>query len=169
MQDYKKYYLEHRDKTLLKRKEYYLKNKEHINNRVKEYSLKNNKRIKAYKEEYRLKNRSEINRKLRIYFKNWRDKNPELAQQRNANTWKRKRYEIFDVLGGAECTKCGFSDWRALQIDHINGGGNKEVKTFTSVSQYNKNILENPSLYQVLCANCNWIKRSENKEVRKSI
>ena len=29
---------------------------------------------------------------------------------------------------GSKCVKCGFSDSRALQIDHVNGGGHAELK-----------------------------------------
>lgn len=73
---------------------------------------------------------------------------------------------IFDILG-RKCSRCGFSDKRALQIDHKNGGGSKERKSIGQRQMY-ANILkclENGSQeYQILCANCNWIKRHENKE-----
>jgi hypothetical protein len=55
-----------------------------------------------------------------------------------------------------------------LQIDHINGGGSQERKTRTRweweiiINSFEKG--ENK--YQLLCANCNWIKRYEQKEVR---
>lgn len=75
---------------------------------------------------------------------------------------------IFEILG-KECAICGFSDNRALQIDHINGGGNLEKKSITK--NYYKfvlgQIVKNDRKYQILCANCNWIKRSNNKETRK--
>lgn len=72
---------------------------------------------------------------------------------------------------GGRCKNCGFSDERALQIDHINGGGVKEKKNVKT--NYNsfllKQIQEDKEQfikkYQLLCANCNWIKKAENKEV----
>ena len=67
---------------------------------------------------------------------------------------------------GNKCKNCGFSDRRALQIDHINGGGHKErvsKGTKTMLRDTVKLLRENPaqffSQYQLLCANCNWIKR----------
>ena len=80
----------------------------------------------------------------------------------------RLRLMVLDALGG-RCCKCGFSDFRALQIDHINGGGiidrHKMSKGYHE--SIVKSFLANENKYQLLCANCNWIKRSENNENRK--
>lgn len=80
---------------------------------------------------------------------------------------KHLRNELIDLLGG-KCVKCGFSDRRALQVDHINGGGYKDCKSMGGMK--NKIILnrvKNGSKeYQLLCANCNWIKRAERGETR---
>ena len=74
---------------------------------------------------------------------------------------------------GAKCVKCGFSDKRALQIDHIKGGGNKERKEKRFLGHgknYFRYVLESflkgENKYQLLCANCNWIKRFENNEIK---
>ena len=70
-------------------------------------------------------------------------------------------------MGGA-CSSCGFSDIRALQIDHKNGGGSQERKKTSQYALYKKvynlAIKGECKDYQVLCANCNWIKRHENHE-----
>ena len=51
------------------------------------------------------------------------------------------------------------------QIDHVNGGGAKEHKAMpNSVKFYRKVFEDTTGMYQLLCANCNWIKRAENKE-----
>ena len=80
---------------------------------------------------------------------------------------KKSRNEALLTLGG-KCIKCGFSDSRALQIDHINGGGSKERKEKNFIGEFHKHVLksflENENKYQLLCANCNWIKKVENKE-----
>ena len=77
------------------------------------------------------------------------------------------RLEVIKALGG-KCVRCGFSDSRALQIDHINGGGNHERKFLGFSSGFHRKVLvsisNNEGKYQLLCANCNWIKRMENKE-----
>ena len=71
------------------------------------------------------------------------------------------------VLLGDKCVRCGFSDDRALQIDHIFGNGTRERKRYGSNNIYPlilKKIVNGSTDYQVLCANCNWIKRHEKEE-----
>lgn len=77
------------------------------------------------------------------------------------------RVRAINKLGGV-CIRCSFSDIRALQIDHINGDGTIERKSLSPCKLY-KLALNNPTKYQVLCANCNWIKRVENKENKKQV
>jgi len=73
------------------------------------------------------------------------------------------RQEAYAVLGGYKCCRCGFDDPRALQIDHINGEGYKLRKIGTEVGEtlYRKVVKLKGEGFQVLCANCNWIKKSE--------
>jgi hypothetical protein len=73
------------------------------------------------------------------------------------------RREALDELGN-KCIKCGFSDWRALAIDHVKGGGSQ--RTETSLQMYSRIILRQTyaNEFQLLCANCNQIKRYENGE-----
>lgn len=81
-----------------------------------------------------------------------------------------RRKEVIELLGG-KCKHCGFSDHRALQIDHVYGGGCKEKKTITK--RYNafviKVVQSGSDKYQLLCANCNWIKRYKNNEVSGTV
>ena len=92
----------------------------------------------------------------------WNKKHPE----RGRKYVKKVKDEIFSLLGN-KCARCGFDDPRALQIDHINGNGTQERQNFSQYKYY-KHVLERILLgskdYQLLCANCNWIKREENKE-----
>jgi hypothetical protein len=76
-----------------------------------------------------------------------------------------------EVLDGRSCAKCGFSDVRALVVDHVRGGGNKQ-RHRTNVSQrlgtwsaVYRHVRDNGwDGYQVLCHNCNFIKRLEDNE-----
>ena len=75
----------------------------------------------------------------------------------------RTRLLTLQALGG-KCVKCGYGDWRALQIDHVGGDGNRGRGS--AGSGYYLAILQDPhqERYQVLCANCNWVKRFVNHE-----
>lgn len=77
--------------------------------------------------------------------------------------YKSVRISILNLLGG-KCAQCGFSDIRALQIDHINGGGRRERKAFgTNMRRYYTSVLEKikkgDKSYRCLCANCNCLAR----------
>jgi RNase P subunit RPR2 len=92
----------------------------------------------------------------------------ESHRQRNARIRFLKR--IHDYFGN-KCVICGFDDVRALQIDHVNGGGMKENKKrnngiVAGGLQFYKIVLReiNSGKYQLICANCNWIKRHTNNE-----
>ena len=77
------------------------------------------------------------------------------------------RMAAIQILGG-KCVRCGFSDPRALQADHINGGGIKDRKITTTYPLHIiKSVMNKENKFQLLCANCNWIKRAEQREVRK--
>jgi hypothetical protein len=56
-----------------------------------------------------------------------------------------------------------------LQLDHVNGGGTceRKQKRWGNTRVY-MDALAHPAKYQLLCANCNWIKRHENGEIKVS-
>ena len=77
------------------------------------------------------------------------------------------RKKVIDYLGG-KCKKCGYSsDWRALQIDHIKGGGSMEVSIRGRRIVYREILSGERKDVQLLCANCNWLKRYDNNEFAK--
>lgn len=125
--------------TKQKNHEYYLKNKDRILKRQCEYDIRNKYKIKKYQIEY---------------------------SQRTRNNTRRQKYrrELLKLLGN-KCIKCGFSDSRALQFDHINDDGHADRKLLKSADGILCYYYKNPEIakqkLQILCANCNWIKRFE--------
>ena len=124
---------------------------------------------KHYREQPEAKEREKELRKIN-YPKN-REKQLESAKK-----WhKRMRHELLMHYsnGSLVCAKCGFDDVRALDIDHINGGGCKERKKTmdrwrrTEYTGYIYRLrTKKPEGYQVLCRNCNWIKHLESREIK---
>lgn len=88
-------------------------------------------------------------------------------RERERDTSRAAKSELLSLLGG-KCCRCGFADARALQFDHINGGGCAEIRKSGNRRHYYRKLLREMAqgVYrvQVLCANCNWIKRHENTE-----
>lgn len=111
----------------------------------------------------------------------WRKNNPDKAHasaRKSARSQRIKiKKEIVQLLGG-KCSNpnCavigGMSDIRCLQIDHIHGGGKQQRRKYKGHqdrgSHYYRDILVKikggSKEFQLLCANCNWIKRCENGE-----
>jgi hypothetical protein len=89
------------------------------------------------------------------------------SRSHNITYYRRLRVAGLELLGG-KCVRCGFSDIRALQFDHIHGGGCKDKRERKAIIYKDviDTTLRGENKYQLLCANCNWIKRCENNEVR---
>lgn len=97
--------------------------------------------------------------------KEYSTKFPETKAFYTRRYLQRLRSAILGLLGG-KCFRCPFSDERALQIDHVNGGGAKEIREMKGIYYKSvlKSVMNQEGKYQILCANCNWIKRAENQE-----
>ena len=134
-------------------REYYQRNKDRIQTKNIKWAENNPDKVRAIRDEYY--------QRTRQHYSDWY----------KAHRTKRKRI-LFDILGQHNCIKCGFSDIRALQFDHINGkGGKLNLKlwnhrslTEKAIGYYIMHPDEARKMFQVLCANCNWIKRSDNNE-----
>lgn len=132
--------------TLEYNRDYYLKHKEKILKRRQERYRQDRERFLSIQHKYYQKHKEQIRFKA--------------IEKR-----KKIRFMILEKLGG-KCSNCGIDDFRVLQIDHVNGGGVREIKNFGGRNQeFFNNILNDKSgKYQLLCANCNWIKRYNRNE-----
>jgi hypothetical protein len=90
----------------------------------------------------------------------WHRDNKERCQAvRKANRDK-LREEVLDRFL-RKCARCGYSNTRALQIDHVFGDGVADGKKYSNraTPAYLKAILaDTEGRYQLLCANCNILK-----------
>lgn len=81
--------------------------------------------------------------------------------------YARNRQIAIELYGG-KCCKCGFDNQLALQFDHIKGGTGLWNRGFTnwSPSTHIKDIIKSipGTKYQLLCANCNVIKKFTEEE-----
>src|SRR5271166_4160598 len=80
---------------------------------------------------------------------------------------KQLRERLLEELGSA-CVRCGFDDPRALQIDHVYGGGiddkGRGPSRYLRMLREQRDSPPGSRPYQLLCANCNWIKKHDNNE-----
>lgn len=108
----------------------------------------------AYMREWRRKHRqSERNRVLK-----WNQNRKDLAYKKLGNRCASSTCSWKNVDGTFGCT-----DRRCLNVDHINGDGAVERK-FAQSTLYKLVLNDTENRYQLLCCNCNWIKRHERGE-----
>lgn len=124
------------------------------------YYEKHREQEKARKRAYELTHRQE----RREATKRWNKLHPGYSTERS----RRTREKVRERLGG-KCQRCGNKDPRVLQVDHINGGGKRIRRETGQNNAYYYLLLkmdddELRSKYQLLCANCNCIKRYESSE-----
>lgn len=150
-------------------KQYRAKNAEKLRERGREYGRayrsKNKEKLQKYYKEYNKEYREKNRERLRQYQRDHQSNYYEQRNQRKRERRETEKKKVYTLLGKV-CSKCGFSDERALQIDHINGNGYVDKNMRRHGYRYYKHIVDvNGEGYQVLCANCNWIKAHDNKEL----
>src|SRR3990167_7080721 len=100
---------------------------------------------------------------IRNYVKKWQRANrPYVRGYQRTRMAQRREKAILKL--GVVCVRCGFSDHRALQFDHVvavRGSGKAPQRQRGLIL---REILQGSTKYQLLCANCNWIKRAQNHD-----
>lgn len=133
------------------------------------------------KEDYMRDWRKRNKDKVRGYSQKFRQNHPKEWNEFQRKCSKKRRgilrTKILALLGG-QCANPydlhdkSFTDIRCLQVDHLNREAKhrekKNGQATDGSEMYLRTILKEIQLgskdYQLLCANCNWIKRFENKE-----
>jgi hypothetical protein len=140
----RKYY-----RHILKKDNYkpnYLKTKKEI--------LSQRKRINSYYYRYLDKNRK------RLSWNNPKRKTMDKKRRKERRLLVLQKYSKNNI---PFCKCCKDKHLEFLTIDHINGGGNKHLKTI-SMDIYSFLIKNNyPTGFRVLCMNCNWARRFNKK------
>ena len=162
------YYQKHKEKIKLNVQEWYKSNLD----RKKHYDAiyyQNNKQWKdRQNNEYALSHPEDILKtKRRSYVK----LNRESINKRRRSLVLEYRKQIIERLGGYVCQRCKYNqDKRAIELDHVNNDGYKERKNRTGSYMFYLYYYSNPDIaqtrLQILCANCNRIKKYERLEKR---
>jgi ribosomal protein L36 len=132
-------------------REWYSKNKQKALERWKRYRENNLDKIreKSKREWMKIKSSPSLLEKHR----------EKVRKQR----WELKLEVLKHYSPELKCARCGFSDVRALSIDHVNGGGSNHIKEIGGASKFYRWLKKNnyPPGFQVLCMNCQFIRRYE--------
>lgn len=148
-----------RDEYLQKKRQYYQEHKDYF----KQY-WKTRKKQKGI-------NRARSNAKYKI-------KHPEKykAMMRECQRVYRTKIKYATLThfsdGKMRCARCGESRPACLTIDHIKGGGRQHRLAIGTGdgTQFYRWLLKNGSRkdFQVLCMNCQWVKRFEGRETYRN-
>lgn len=120
-----------------------------------------NKKKERYKKWYEA-NKERVLKSKRLLMRKYRAENPEKNRQISRKAKAALRQKVLDAYG-RKCTRCGFSDERALTLDHILNNGAQERKAIGERGVYLRCLkIEHRTEYQTLCMNCQFIKRVES-------
>ena len=150
LEEEKKYRAERKEKDSEIRKNNYWRDIESTRKKQRDYYAANIEKKKKYNAEYEDKT-----------------KDKRLKALRDARAMAKS--EAFSAMGG-KCAVCGFDDYRALQVDHVNSDGAimRKAGEFPGSTKFYRVVrasVENgEGVYQLLCCNHNWIKRHEMME-----
>src|SRR6185436_18369340 len=108
--------------------------------------------------------------RIKKYHKDWLNK-PDNRVKWNAyqrqsmkKQYKQAKYTLFNFLGN-KCTWCGILDKRVLELDHIKDDGEQDRAKLNGRIHfyYAKHLDEAKEKLQILCCNCNRIKKYERQ------
>ena len=129
------------------------------------YYREHKEHILAYKKHYYLEHKEEKDTYCREYDK----RNHEAKKRRLRELNQAVRLEVLTHYGNGRCAciRCGESRLACLSIDHIQHvGAQRKVRRGESTVRWLKKN-NYPIGYQTLCMNCQWVKRTENREWEK--
>lgn len=134
--------------------------------RFRAWARVNRDKIAASGKAYRATNHAVLQEKRAQYYLANRE-----AISKRAATWRAAlRYGALVRYSGSDppkCVSCGFDNIKALQIDHVDGDGLLERKNHPNdATMLGLKRRGYPPGYQVLCANCQWVKRDIKQEAR---
>jgi hypothetical protein len=166
----KNYRLTHKNEIKKQRAEHYINNKEAINSKNNDYYENNKSLIKQAQHQYYEDNKKIFKDKNYKYYEANKERILSHNKEYSAKHLPELKIKVLTHYGNGKCAciKCGFDDIRALTIDHVNGGGSKHRRDNNITHFYTWLIKNNyPSGYVTLCINCNFIKRTTNREQYK--
>lgn len=92
-------------------------------------------------------------------MRRYRAENPEKYRAQSRAAKAALRAKLFNIYGDT-CALCGFSDKRALSLDHVLKNGAFEREELGERGVYLRALKpENRSEYRTLCMNCQFIAR----------
>ncbi|MBF6555535.1 MAG: hypothetical protein IVW52_05085 [Acidimicrobiales bacterium] len=87
----------------------------------------------------------------------------KLNKLRGPVWWASKKRKVLERLGGAHCVRCGATDLRILEVNHIGGGGRLEPRSGLELYAEIRRGVRSSQGLNVLCRPCNSIDYIERR------
>jgi len=160
---HKRWREEHKEELRKQKAEYYLKNRERIKERDSTLEKL------AHRRERHLLNKDADNQKKMFWWHLHKSRNLEHMREYRESL----KAEVLAHYGNGKCAciHCGFSDMRALSLDHISGDGavhRKRIGIGGYMLYFRLRKEKYPLGFQTLCMNCQFIKRVVKGEYSRS-
>ena len=95
-------------------------------------------------------------------MRQYRSERPRHYAEQSRLSKRRLRIKVLDAFGRI-CVLCGFSDERALTLDHRLNNGAQERKALGERGVYRRALEpENQGEYRMICMNCQFIERHKS-------
>jgi len=157
---------------------YRQEHKEYLANYVREWRQKHSEEQRIHAQKYYQENKRHIAEYYRRYYqehkeqikerwRKYRQEHKEQVGSSHRESIRRLKEEVLRHYGNGElaCVNCGFTDIRALSIDHIKNNGVEERRKLGKKGSGYRfyrwlKSHDYPEGYQTLCMNCQFIKRT---------
>ena len=117
-------------------------------------------RQRAWYAEWYERNKDKVRAYKAANMRRYRLANPEKHRGQSRAAKQKQRAALF-AMYGSSCVLCGFSDVRALTLDHVKRNGAAERAELGERGVYRRALVElRPDEYRTLCMNCQFISRA---------
>lgn len=135
-----------------------VKKRENQRERRRRYKERHPERLRDAHRRWCERNRDRKNELQRGYV----DRHRENVNRAQSEDYHGCRLALFSILGFV-CVGCGCVDHRVLEFDHVHNDGGEDRRRFNGMRSFYVHYAKHPeeaaSKLQVLCRNCNWLKR----------
>lgn len=93
------------------------------------------------------------------YMEKWNAEHPGYASKASRAYAHGLKLKLITLFGG-KCAECNITDWRVLELNHLNGNRKDDIEKYKSLAKLYRAVLNGERTTEdlnLLCANCNVI------------
>ncbi len=149
-------------------KTYYARNRLKIRAKLKAWAIANPAKVKSARKKY-IESHKEKHLESKRRWTNQNYAKKRLLIREKWSAWTRGHKDAAYRKLGGKCSVCSESRTPVLSIDHVHGDGALHRSTMNRNRKklYDSILEDTQGRFQILCMNCQWMKRHEQQEYKK--